>query len=342
MSGGRSLAATDRAIARAWELFAGGSDDAGGVRPQIVESWLRCRDQHGIDPARNRAEPADVDPVLAPVESVTAAELGAAAMRLLPDVSALGGVVVVADGRGRMLSAWGDPSSASRGGDQNLSPLYSWAEPSVGTTGVATSLLARGPVSVRRFEHWCEAFQDWSCTAVAVRDVLQRPLGVIGVSIWQRELPETVAQTLGMVARDVEGRLLLRLRGRPGDPALVAGRGQAITAPSPTRLVGMRADRSVIVPVASVRLITVEDGIVWLTTDDGRLRADARGLDELERRLESAGFVRVSRSALVNVEHIRELVPAFKGAVWLAVSGVSSPVAVSRRRVATLRAALGI
>ena len=32
-----------------------------------------------------------------------------------------------------MLSAWGDEDSAARGGEQNLSPLYSWAEPSVGT-----------------------------------------------------------------------------------------------------------------------------------------------------------------------------------------------------------------
>ena len=117
----------DRAAERAWELVASGADEADGVRPQILESWVRCRDELGIDPARDRALRAE-DPVLAPAESVAAAELGAAAMRLLPDAAALGGVVVVADGRGRMLSAWGDEDSAARGGEQNLSPLYSWAE----------------------------------------------------------------------------------------------------------------------------------------------------------------------------------------------------------------------
>jgi hypothetical protein len=325
----------DRAAERAWELFAAGADEAAGVRPEILESWARCRDELGVDPARDRALPADVDPVLAPAESVAAAELGAAAMRLLPDAAALGGVVVVADGRGRMLSAWGDEDSAARGGEQNLSPLYSWAEPSVGTTGVATSLGARGPVTVRHFEHWCSAFHDWSCAAAAVTDAHRRPLGVIGVSLWRRPLPDSVAVRLGAITREVEGRLLPRLLER-GGPALTS------PSPAPTRLVGVRAGRSVIVPLGSVRLVTLEQGILWLVTGETRLRSDGRSIDQLERRLGGAGFVRVSRTALVNVEHVRELAPAFKGAVWIALDGVREPVPVARRRVGALRAALGI
>jgi transcriptional regulator of acetoin/glycerol metabolism len=327
------VTAADRAAERAWELVASGADEVDGVRPQILDSWVRCRDEHGIDPARDRALAAE-DPVLAPAESVAAAELGAAAMRLLPEATALGGVVVVADGRGRMLSAWGDEASAARGGEQNLGPLYSWAEPSVGTTGVATSLLARGgPATVRRFEHWCTAFHDWSCAAAAVTDADRKPLGVIGVSLWRRPLPDAVAVRLGAIAREVEGRLHPRLLERTGpEPA----------APPPTRLVGVRAGRSVIVPVASVRMVALDDGILWLVTGEGRVRSAGRSIDGLERRLRSAGFVRVSRTALVNVEHVRELGPAFKSAVRIALDGVRDPVPVSRRRVPALRSALGI
>ena len=71
----------------------------------------------------------------------------------------------------------------------------------------------------------------------------------------------------------------------------------------------------------------------------GRL---SRGLDQLEQSLGPAGFVRVSRTTLVNVDCVREIVPAFKGAVWIVVDGVDSHVVVSRRRVAALRSALGI
>ncbi len=332
------LHASQRVTARAWERFAGGADEAVGVRAPIVESWVRCRDQFSVDTARDRALPAPSEAASAPAESVAAAELGAAAMRLLPDVIALGGVVVVADSLGRMLSAWGDAGSASRGDEQNLSPLYSWTEPSVGTTGVATALATRGPVTVRRFEHWCTAFQDWSCAAVAVCDASRCPLGVIGVSIWRRELPDAVPARLSQIGLEVEARLVERNLHR-GEPL-----SYAVPPPGapPSRLVGVRGERSVIVPVAQVRLITVEDGIVWLATDALRLRSTARGLDELERRLVPVGFVRASRSALVNVDHVREFVPAFKGAVWVALDGVADPVAVSRRRVGAVRAALGL
>jgi two-component system LytT family response regulator/two-component system response regulator LytT len=98
----------------------------------------------------------------------------------------------------------------------------------------------------------------------------------------------------------------------------------------------------VIVPVARIGLVAVDQGLVWLVTDEGKLRSAARSIDQLERQLEPAGFVRVSRVALVNIERVREVIPAFKGGMWIAVDGVSTPVAVARRRVAALRRALGI
>lgn len=324
----------ERAVARAWEHFADGGDHAPGVRPEIAASWLRSRDEFRVDPARDRALPADPSSAFAPEESVVATELGAAAARLLPDVTAVGGVVVVADGLGRMLSAWGDTRSASRGGDQNLCPLYSWAEPSVGTTGIGTALVSSGPVLVHRFEHWCSPFQDWTCAAVAVRGPHGQPAGAIGISAWRRPLPRQAPGLLQTVARDVERRLGQRLAA--------AWKGVQRAPQAPARLVGLRGTRNVIVPVSSIRLVVVEDGLVWLETEDGRVRAVARGLDQIEQWLGPAGFVRVNRTALVDVDRVREIVPAFKGAVWIVVDGIDAPVAVSRRRVAALRAALGI
>ncbi|MBM3677967.1 MAG: hypothetical protein FJW96_08815 [Actinobacteria bacterium] len=340
-----SVTESDRAVRRAWERFLDGATDIPGVRSQIVDSWLRCRDRYGVDPARDRARPAEGDPGLAPLESVVAAELGAAAMQLLPDVVALGAVAVVADGRGRMLSAWGGEHSQMRGLDQNLGPLYSWAEPSVGTTGVSSALVVGGAVSVRRAEHWCEAFQDWSCAAVAVRDPTGRPAGVIGISLWRRELPPSVEPRLGRIAAEVEQRLVHRLGDRAlagTAPSPVATHPVSTHPVAPSRLVGVRAGRNVIVRVASVALVAVEDGLVWLVTDEGALRSAARSLDQLAPQLRAAGFLRVSRVAMVNVERIREVIPAFKGGVWIAVESVPDLIAVSRRRVPALRDALGI
>jgi hypothetical protein len=336
VSGARSgrLAPAERVAARAWESFVTGGNVVEGVRPEIVDSWARCRDDFGIEPTRDRALPADPDPTLAPEESVVAAELGAAAMAIAPELAELGGVVVVADGRGRMLSAWGDEEAERRGKEQNLGPLYSWAEPSTGTTGVGTALVARGPVAVRRFEHWCAAFHDWSCAAVAVRSPDGRPVGVVGISVWGRPLPERAGAWLTGAASGVERRL-----GRRAD---FVARSDIQAGPVvPGRIVGQRAGRTIVLPVDAVHVVELEGGLVWLGTTDGRLRAAARGLDALEARLAPAGFLRVSRTAIVNLHRVREIAPAFKGGVWVVTDG-GATVAVSRRRVPALRAALGL
>ena len=340
MSGARSarLGPAERAAARAWEVFAGGGDVVDGVRAEIVDSWARCRDDFGIETTRDRAQPADPDPALAPEESVVAAELGAAAMTIAPELAELRGVVVVADGRGRMLSAWGDEHAERRGREQNLGPLYSWAEASTGTTGVGTALVAKGPVAVRRFEHWCAAFHDWSCAAVAVRRPDGSPIGVVGISVWGRPLPEHAGVWLADAASGVERRLARRaaaLTRRRTEPA-------ALTVPVvPGRIAGQRAGRTILLPVDAVHVVELEHGLVWLGTSEGRVRAAARGLDELEARLAPAGFLRVSRTAIVNLHRVREIAPSFKGGVWVVTDGGAS-VAVSRRRVPALRAALGL
>lgn len=336
MSGGGkgALAPAERQTARAWEAFASGEQVVAGVRPEIVESWLRCRDELHVEPTRDRALPADPEPGLAPEESVVAAELGAAAMTIAREIEELGGVVVVADGRGRMLSAWGDEHAERRGREQNLGPLYSWTEASTGTTGVGTALVVRGAVAVRRFEHWCSAFHDWSCAAVAVRSPDGRPVGVVGVSLWGRPLPEQAGSWLRGAAAGIEQRLARRSGG--------ASPHRAHAAPVvPGRVVGVRAGRAVLVPVETVHAVTLVDGLLWLETPEGRVRSAARGLDQLEQRLGPAGFLRVSRAALVNLHRVREVAPAFKGGVWIVTDG-GVQLAVSRRRVPALRAALGL
>jgi hypothetical protein len=436
MSGGRRrgrVEELDRSTAEAWNRFAAGDEVTSGVRPEILLSWARCRDDLGVDPARDRAPAADGLPPLAVEESVVAAELGAAAMSMTEDVRAIGGVVAVADGNGRVLAAWGDERTSGRGRQQNLGPLYRWSEPTTGTTGIGMALQSRAAVAVDRYEHWCTAFQDWSCAAVAVRDPMSdAPVGVIDISIWNRPLPasalgwltravagveerlrERAAQAYGdlvdvfrarepaeggLAVLDAGGRLVVadeaardalvppdgRLRdivqavvdrarrdeGWVGTAELdgvpisvepvrsgerVVGvlvragreRGEQVVEPAPAlpvrdRLVGVRGARLLLVQATDVRVIETDGGLVWLDTDDGRMRAAERGLDRLEERLAGEGFLRVNRQALVNLRRVREIAPGFKGGFWLLVDGSHEAIPVSRRRVAAVRNALGL
>lgn len=432
----RKVSPLDAGAAAAWERFASGEDVADGVRPEVVLSWSRCRDDYRVDPSSDRAPLAEADLPFSAEDNVVAAELGAAAMAITHDVSAIGGVVAVADGNGRILATWGNDRTAAAGSRQNLSPLFSWSESAAGTSGVGLALESRDPIAITRFEHWCSAFHDWSCAAIAVRDPInERPVGVIDISVWNRPLPPAAVGWLKSAVGGVEERLRQRAVQAYGDliaayrqferferglavldsggrivmaddvaraalgaargelielASVVVGRGQvergwvgsvemtdgaqvtvepitsadrvvgvlvrassanggdvipALNAPSrpfvSDRLVGIRGTRMILVPVQAVRVVEVVDGLVWLDTDEGRLRATGRGLEQLEQRLEAAGFLRVSRQSLVNLQRVRELSPGFRGGFFVLMDGSTEAIQVSRRRAAPLRAALG-
>ena len=114
--------------------------------------------------------------------------------------------------------------------------------------------------------------------------------------------------------------------------------------PPETRLVGVRAHRLVMVPPDEIRYAEAKGNDVWLTTDRGQMRARERGLDRLEHELEGRRFLRVHRGYIVNLDRVREIEPAFKGALWLVMDAGPrrEVVPVSRRRAAELRRALGI
>src|ERR1700752_5478471 len=44
--------------AAAWEHFVGGADSVPGVRPEILMSWYRCREEYGVNPRLDRAPAA--------------------------------------------------------------------------------------------------------------------------------------------------------------------------------------------------------------------------------------------------------------------------------------------
>ena len=83
----------------------------------------------------------------------------------------------------------------------------------------------------------------------------------------------------------------------------------------------------------------VEDQIVFFHTQTERFATD-RTLSELEDILLPAGFVRVSRSAIVNLHHARELLPWSSG-TWKVKLSNQVELDVSRERARSLRSQIG-
>ncbi|MGW5202977.1 DNA-binding protein, partial [Streptomyces spiralis] len=198
-----------------------GEEDIRGVRPEVALSWYRSRDQYRIDPHLTEAPVAvgEADHTLE--HDVVFAELGFRAASLAHEVSNLKGIVTIADATGRVLAEWGDQATRAVAADANLARWFCWSEGATGTNGMGTALTAHAPVVIRGAEHWCQAFHDWTCAGVAVRDVVTgEPVAVLNISCWRGELPAAAGAWLSNAATRTQR--ILRRRAQEGGTELLA------------------------------------------------------------------------------------------------------------------------
>jgi sigma-54 dependent transcriptional regulator, acetoin dehydrogenase operon transcriptional activator AcoR len=213
-------------VSAAWERFVQGEDQVPGVRPEVAISWLRCRDQYRVDPHLAHAPVAVAEVDRTPEHDVVFTELGFRAASVAHEVGVLGGIVTVTDASGRILAEWGDQATVARAADANLAPWFCWSESAAGTNGMGTALEAHGPVLVRGAEHWCQAFHNWVCAGIAVRDVVTRePIAVLNISCWRSQLPASAGGWLGNAVTKTQ--CLLKRRARDSGAELVAAYTQA-------------------------------------------------------------------------------------------------------------------
>lgn len=188
------------------ERFLAGEDVTDGVRPEVLLSWYRCRDDYAVDPFQERAPSArQHEPSQLLEEKVVVSELAGVAKSIEADVEALGALVAVTDGRGGILAAWGDRSTLRQAEEANLTARFAWSEQGAGTNGMGTALMSEGPIIIRGPEHWCAGFHDWDCAGVAVRDPVGRaPLGALDVSSPKGPLPNSVLSVLRKAQQTIE------------------------------------------------------------------------------------------------------------------------------------------
>lgn len=195
----------------AWERFSAGADTVQGVRPEILMSWYRCREEYEVDPRLDRAPAAAEASAHSLDHDVVFAELGGLAASAAGDVESLDGLVTVADREGRILGSWGSRRIRHLAADSNLAPWATWSERASGTNGMGTALESHRPVMVRGPEHWCRGFHPWVCAGVAVRDVVtDDPLAVLNISCWKTSLSDTVLPWLRKGAAATEAKLRQR------------------------------------------------------------------------------------------------------------------------------------
>lgn len=138
------------------------------------------------------------------------------------------------------------------------------------------------------------------------------------------------------------GRALDRALSAPSEePDQAVARPTSRTSESLGRIPVQQGERTVLVDETSIIYATAARGYSYLQLATERVLVSF-SLNDLERRL-GGHFFRAHRSHLVNLDHVRELIPDFKGALVLVMDDHRrSRVEVSRRKTRELRQLLGM
>jgi two-component system LytT family response regulator/two-component system response regulator LytT len=122
---------------------------------------------------------------------------------------------------------------------------------------------------------------------------------------------------------------LLQLLGRPHG---------ASRAPQPARLIVQAQSRLLLVDQADICFAAIDEGVIRIVTQTMEGHSKCRTLEELLDLLEPALFWRAHRGFVVNLNHIREVVPWFKSSYQLRMDDKrQTEIPVSRAQTRRLR-----
>ncbi|WP_336857723.1 transcriptional regulator [Sinomonas albida] len=156
----------------------------GASRSVVEDSWKRSFQAHP------RREDAAVSSVLASddLHSYREGHVLAPVMPLISELlvraaAETGTVVAVGDERGRLLWIDGDSSVRRRAERMAFLEGADWSENSIGTSAPGTALATGGAVQIAGPEHFSPLVEDFSCTAVPIRDPNSgEPIGVVDLT----------------------------------------------------------------------------------------------------------------------------------------------------------------
>ena len=195
------------------------------LRPDLIESWQRCRDFGLLPEARNPGVPHASEAQLARAREQQQTLLSHArpVMQFMAEqIRDSTSMVILADSRGMLLHAMGDDHFVDRAARVALRPGANWHEQWRGTNAIGTALHERVPTRIHGAEHYLERNAFLTCAAAPIIGPAGQLLGAIDISGDHRSYQ---SHTLGLVrsaARMIEHQLFearhagsLRLRLHP-------------------------------------------------------------------------------------------------------------------------------
>ncbi|MGA3162141.1 MAG: response regulator [Terracidiphilus sp.] len=147
---------------------------------------------------------------------------------------------------------------------------------------------------------------------------------------------QAVERVRGRLAGSTPGSLpesqidaLLRLLNRPHG---------ASRTPQPAKLIVQAQSRLLLIDQAEICFAAIDDGVIRVVTQSFEGSSKCRTLEELLDQLDPTVFWRAHRGFVVNINHIREVVPWFKSSYQLRMDDKQkTEIPVSRNQTRRLR-----
>ncbi|HUB50673.1 MAG TPA: LytTR family DNA-binding domain-containing protein [Terracidiphilus sp.] len=114
--------------------------------------------------------------------------------------------------------------------------------------------------------------------------------------------------------------------------------GTERTSTQPAKLIVQLGSRLLLVDQAEICFAAIDEGVIRIVTRTFEGQSKCRTLEELLELLEPANFWRAHRGFVVNINHIREVVPWFKSSYQLRMNDKQqTEIPVSRAQTKRLR-----
>lgn len=278
-------------------------------RPIILNSWQRCDALH-VNPARRYAPLAIArESQLQNVREANEILVRATypVMSHLADFLADSGyVVVLSDAKGCLLDVVGDVAIRRRLARIDFVPGGDWSEAAAGTNAIGTALADGHIVQLMAAEHYCDGWQDLTCTATPLRHPLTGEIiGILDITGDYHLVRSFLTNTLAEAALQATQQMRTILTSNHAKGYATYDRGTIYSLPGNMSSLSFPRNGKSIAPFASS---TTQESPADLSFDEMRMRLDQqeRKTRDAERLAIASGVINASLDLQVALEKVAE------------------------------------
>ncbi len=189
-------------VAKAWNEFTQKGYMNDGLREEIAQSWMRCK-EYGIDYMNGIGDDKYKMELESRIkENEDLIQIAHPIMRsIYSTVEGSGFIIVLTDKEGYIIEEVGDDEILKKAEEINFVKGSLWTERAVGTNAIGTAIFNNKPLQTMGDDHYCFNHHTWTCSAAPIHDEEGEIIGCLNMS---GQYLDAHRHTLGVVIAAVE------------------------------------------------------------------------------------------------------------------------------------------